>query len=393
MNQATAPAKVVAISCVGEKGGAEVYLLNFLRNLNPDRFRPSVVLLRPGPFETDLRDAGIETFTFRRHRMRNCVAVAQSILQLRRLIRRDRFQLVHSNAFRAHVYGGIAARLAGVPSVWSVHTAEKNVLSTRGILSIPVTSVTANCPRTADWFAARNLPVNMIWPPVDLVALASRTPRRNLAAKYGISERAPWIGMASRLQRYKGQERLLRAVAALPAEFANAQVLIMGGALFGMEETYADELRRLATTLGIASRTHLTGFVPDEDLRGLIAGCEVVVHPALDEDFGLIVAEAQAMERPVVAFATVGPSAIIEHDVTGALVPVGDDEQLCQALTRVLRMPAEARAAMGAAGRRRVESLFAAPMAARRLEAVYASALGGPPLRLDGSRQPIVAMA
>ncbi len=384
----TPPAKVLWISCVGEKGGAEVYALNFLRHLDRARFRPAMVLLRPGPFEADLRTAEVETFILTRHRMRNLLAVSRAILQIRRLVRRHGFGLVHSNAFRGHPYGGIAAGLSGVPAVWSVHTAEKDALSTRAIVRVPVNSVTANCPRTADWFATRGLPVNLIWPPVDLDHLAERTARIDLAQRYGIPATARWIGMASRLQKYKGHEFLLQALASLPSPFAEVHAVVAGGALFGMESDYLDQLRAFARASGIAGRVHFPGFVPDADLHGLLGQCEVIIHPALDEDFGLVVAEAQALERPVIAFAAVGPAAIVEDGQTGRLVPVGDQTRLNDALAAMLELSPEARDRLGRAGRDRVERLFSARVAARRLERVYEACLGGPPLRLDALRQP-----
>ncbi|MCK6501745.1 MAG: glycosyltransferase, partial [Nitrospira sp.] len=237
--------------------------MNFLRHLRRDRYVPSVVLLRPGAFEADLKDAGIETFVLRRHRMRNLAAVGRSILQIRGLVRRHHIRLIHSNAFRGHTYGGLAARMAGVPAVWSVHCPEIDGVSTRVNLRIPVASVTANCPRTADWYAARHFPVNVIWPPVDIGRLDERTPRSVLASKYRLPEDARWVGMASRLQRYKGHEYLLRALAALPPSHRNVHVVIIGGALFGMEEDYLGQLKSLATQLGVAERAHFPGFVPD----------------------------------------------------------------------------------------------------------------------------------
>src|SRR5262245_60322370 len=193
------PAKVLWISCVGEKGGAEVYMINFLRHLDRGRFDPHVALLRPGPLADELRGLGFGVYVFPTHRMRNAAAVGRAILQLRALVRRDGFSLVHSNGFRAHVYGGLAARLAGVPEVWSVHTVERPGLSTRAILRLPTTHVTANCERTADYFAAQGLPVDMIWPPVDVAGLADATPRDVLAARYGLPAAGRWIGLGARL--------------------------------------------------------------------------------------------------------------------------------------------------------------------------------------------------
>ncbi len=383
------PVQVLWVSCVGEKGGAEVYMLNFLRHLDAAKYRAGVALLRPGPLEEELRGAGFRTHVLRQHRMRQVVRVGQAIGQLAALVRREGYGLVHSNCFRGHVYGGLAARWAAVPEVWSVHTVERPGLATRCIQAIPTRHVTANCPRTADYFVGQHFPTSMIWPGVELANLGNRTGRAELAARYGLPVGGRWIGLGARLQRYKGHEYLVRALAALPASAADVHAVLIGGSLFGMETAYADELKALASRLGVGERVHLTGFVPDADLRGLVAGCDLMVHPALDEDFGLIVAESQAMGIPVLAFASVGPSAIIEHGVTGCLVPVGDQDALDRELARLLGDPALLRA-MGERGRERIPARFGAEIAGARLMRVYDAILAGRQPELGPTREPIL---
>jgi len=367
-------------------------MVNFLRHLPPERFRPGVILLRPGPLADELRGHGWDVWVLPRHRMRNVLAVARAILAVRRLVRTEKISLLHSNGFRAHAYGGPAARLAGVPEVWSVHTVEQPGWSTRAILGVPTRHVTGNCPRTVDFFVRHGLPTSLIWPPVDTGDPAGHVPRAALAAKFRLPPHGRWLLQAARLQKYKGQHHLIRALAALPPALADVQAVIVGGSLFNMETGYPAELRQLATQLGVADRVHFTGFVEDDELRGLITASELVVHPAHDEDFGLIVAEAQALERPVLAFAAVGPAAIVEHEVTGRLVPVGDQTALNRELAGLLGDPAHL-AALGRAGARRVAALFAAPAAGRRLAAVYDAVLAGRPPALAADRQPEPATA
>ena len=141
-----------------------------------------------------------------------------------------------------------------------------------------------------------------------------------------------------------------------------------------MEESFLSELKALAAGLGIGERVRFTGFVSDEDLRGLVAESELLLHPALDEDFGMIVAEAQGLGRPALAFASVGPQAIIADGETGRLVPIGDQARLNEALAQMLSRP-EILAGWGAAGRRRAARLFDAAESARQLERVYKSCL------------------
>ncbi|MBI4327206.1 MAG: glycosyltransferase family 4 protein [Chloroflexi bacterium] len=371
------PASILWVSAVGEKGGAEVYMLNLLRHVDRDRFRPSVVLLRPGPLADDLRQMEVPTYAFSTHRMRNFLAVGKTVLKMSRLIVEQKIDLVHSNGFRAHLYGGLAARKARVPAVWCVHTVEKPGLVTDAILRIPAAHVTANCPRTAIFFVEHRHFTSLIWPSVDEDHLERRTSRTELARRYGLPLEARWISLGARLQRYKGHAFFLRALAALPAEHGNVHGVIIGGMLFGIEPGYADELKALAISLKVDSRVHFTGFIPDADVHGLLAASEFLVHAALDEDFGLIVAEAQALGKPVLAFASAGPAAIIQDGQTGRLVPVGDQTAFGVALRELLAQPEMLRR-WGETAQPSISRRFGAPAAAAQLERAYAACLSRP---------------
>jgi glycosyltransferase involved in cell wall biosynthesis len=365
------PAKILWISCVGEKGGAEVYMLNLLRRLDRTLFEPHVAMLRPGPLETELQALGVRVHVFPAHRMRQLGAVAGAIRQVRQLIQREGIVLVHSNGFRAHVYGGLAARQAGVPECWLVHTAEVAHWSTWLIEQIPTTYVMGNCHRTVDYFVAHGFPTTLLWPSVDPEQLQRQVSREELAKKFGLPSSGRWLVMAARLQRYKGHAHFIQT---LPSLTADVHGVILGGSLFGMEPEYRRELEGLAKDLEVSDRVHFTGFVSDEELHGFLAQAEIVIHPALDEDFGLSVAEAQALGKPVIAFAAHGPQSIIEDEVTGRLVPIGDQRGLEEAIWEALQSPACLQA-WGTAARQRAMDRFSAQAAVNQLQAIYATCL------------------
>ncbi|MHB8522001.1 MAG: glycosyltransferase family 4 protein [Limisphaerales bacterium] len=377
---------ILWISCVGEKGGAEVYMLNLLRHVDRSRFSPSVALLRPGPLADELRAIEVPTHVLPAHRMRDVFAVGRTVRSLARLVQQQGYDLVHSNGFRAHVYGGLAARSARVPEVWTVHTVEKAGPITATVFRIPTAHVIANCQRTADYFVARSCLTSRIWPSVDFAHLEPFTTRAELAERYDLRPEPRWVCMGGRLQRYKGHEFFLRALAALPSQAADVCGIIMGGSLFGMEPDYPAELNKLAQTLGIHERIRFTGFIPDADVHGFLAASEMLVHPALDEDFGLIVTEAQAMGKAVLAFNAVGPAAIVLPEQTGELVPVGNQEELNAALARMLSKP-DTLLVWGQAGKRRVQELFGVPAAVEQLERVYAACLDPTGTRRESVRK------
>ncbi len=329
------PIPIAWISCVGEKGGAETLMIECLRALDRDAFEPHVIQLRPGPLEGMLRDIGVRVHVLAEHRMRQVGKVAGAIAAIRRLVQSEKLALLHSNGFRAHVYGGIGAAVSGIPEVWTTHTVERAGLSTSAILAIPTDGVLANCPRTAEFFKGRvNAPVELVWPAVNPDVLERAPSREQLVLTYGLPPSARWVSIGGRLQRYKGQAEFLQALAAVRG--GNLHGVVIGGSLFGQESDYQRELRELAVALGLRERVTFTGFIPDADVAGLFKASYVTLHPAHDEDFGLAVAEAQALGVATIAFAAVGPAAIVVDGETGWLVPVGDQGGLNRCLGEAL---------------------------------------------------------
>jgi glycosyltransferase involved in cell wall biosynthesis len=369
--------KIAWVSAVGEKGGAEVTMLRTFRYLDLQRFAPSVFMLRPGPLEEELRELKVPIHAIAAHRMRNLVGVMRAVIAMRRVIRREGIQLLHSNGFRPHAYGGLAARWARIPEVWTVHSPERGTLFNRLILGIPSTQVIANCPRTSDYFTSVGHANEMIWPGIDIARLERGTPRHVLAERFKLPLQAPWISTAARLQRYKGQHHVVRALASLPPQSPPVHAIVIGGALFGMELDYLQELQDEARRLGVADRVHFPGFVSDEDVAGLLGASAVVVHAALDEDFGITVAEAQILGRPVVAFAAVGPGYIIVDGETGRLVPVGDQSALNSALAATLADPATMER-WGQAGCARSREHFGIDTHVQKTEAIYLRCVHAP---------------
>ncbi len=124
--------------------------------------------------------------------------------------------------------------------------------------------------------------------------------------------------------------------------------------------------------VGAREREHVrfTGAVPPSELPGWYASAHVVVSPALkNESFGIVLLEAMAAGKPVVASDIPGYHSVIEGPADGVLVPPGDTALLADALASLLRDPAR-RLALAARGRARAEG-FSWSSVAERLETYY----------------------
>jgi glycosyltransferase involved in cell wall biosynthesis len=155
------------------------------------------------------------------------------------------------------------------------------------------------------------------------------------------------VGIVGRLQPWKGQEVFLRGAARLAEARADLRFMVVGGAILGWEGSYPEDLRRLAANLGIADRVHFAGH--QADVHPWFDALDVVVHASFGEPFGLVLVEAMAHGKPLVATNLGGPLEIVEDGTSGLLVPPGDPERLAEAVGRILADPGLAMALSSAA--------------------------------------------
>ena len=139
--------------------------------------------------------------------------------------------------------------------------------------------------------------------------------------------------------------------------------------MFGAAEVrYGDELRELATRLGIAERVEFRGF--QEDIWAELDLMDILVHASVTpEPFGQVIVEAMLAGVPVIAVAGGGPSEIVTDGVDGLLYPAGDVDALAQDLRR-LRDDPNLRARLSDAARVRAER-FSPQAAAGSVMALY----------------------
>ncbi|HEY7874071.1 MAG TPA: glycosyltransferase [Actinomycetota bacterium] len=129
-----------------------------------------------------------------------------------------------------------------------------------------------------------------------------------------------------------------------------------------------------ARSLGIADAIELKGRVSDDDLGELYRSCQAFVLASDQEGLGIVLLEAMASGAPVITTATEGGKVVVEPDMTGLLVPVGDASRLAEAIARVATEP-ELRASLANGGLERVRERFSVTGFAEELEAAYRALL------------------
>jgi len=148
--------------------------------------------------------------------------------------------------------------------------------------------------------------------------------------QFGIPQNAPMVGIAARMNPWKGQIELIRAVAQLRDQFPNLHVMILGSNVPEMRTEY----ERIAREGGIAERVHFGGF--QSDVRPFLHEFDIFVHPSYGEPFGLSIVEAMAMRKPVIACGTGGVPEIITHGKDGWLVEERSAEAVATGIATLL---------------------------------------------------------
>ncbi len=290
-----------------------------------------------------------------------------ALWRLWRLMRRERYDVVHVHTPVAAVLGRLAARMAGTPHV--VYTAHGFYFHDRMAawarrLWIWLERALGRC--CTDWLLCQSnedartavreriLPDDrVVWigNGVEVAAFAAARPDPALRAALGLGPEHRVVGFIGRLVREKGVFELLRALHRVRQVLPGARLLVVGEALSSDRARGAGgALARLVAALDLAGAIVFTGF--RDDVPQLLALMDVFALPSHREGVPRSVIEAMAAGRPVVATDIRGCRELVVDGETGLLVPVDAPEALADALLGLLQDPPRARA-LGEAGRRR----------------------------------------
>ncbi len=172
-------------------------------------------------------------------------------------------------------------------------------------------------------------------------------------AKAPATEGRKLILFLSRIHQKKGVDLLVKAFARHAESHPEYDLMIAGPDQSGLRAS----LTRLAEELGVAKRIHWPGMLTGDAKWGAFRAAEFFVLPSHQENFGIVVAEAMALARPLLITNKVNIWREVEAD--GAGIVVDDDvEGVRDGLGRMLAMTAAEQATMGAAARRSFEQRF-----------------------------------
>jgi glycosyltransferase involved in cell wall biosynthesis len=344
--------RILLVVTLAEVGGAQTYVASLLPALVP-QFDVTVAAHGPGPLREAAEAAGARFQPLRDvRRAVNPWRDVAGLVELARLIRRERPDVLHVSSSKAGVLGRLAAAAFRVPvRIFTVHGwafaahsgAASRLYRLVDRLVAPLTTVTicvSENDRVAGLAARTCTAERTILIPNAVELPAVRRPSST-------ERKVPVFIAVGRLRAPKDFVTFVRALGKLPP--GSFEAVIVG------EGPDRALLEHEIDALGLAGRVRLMG--ERRDVPELLADADVFVLPSRSEGHPVAILEAMATGLPVVASRVGGVPEQVSHGETGLLVEPGDPERLAGALGSLATDPA-LRLRLGAAGRERAERFF-----------------------------------
>jgi glycosyltransferase involved in cell wall biosynthesis len=344
--------RVLELVATGSNGGAQESVLNLLARIDRTRFDVRVVSLSEGSSVRKWRATGIPVDVIEE------TDDDRAVDQLTRELMAWSPEIIHGHMYRAEIIGARAVMCLverGLPRpflVNTIHSGRIRPAEDRALLAMltpemdRLIAVSRSIVAKIRSEGRTGMPTQLIYNGVDLDRYNSQEACCTLPEEYGFAPGTPLVGVVARLEPEKGHQTLLEAWPLVLDAVPNARLLIVGS---GSRREALEEQAEALGLLGEAcegdacvgtkharpgAKVVFTGR--RDDVPAVTAALDVAVLPSYREAQGLVILEAMALGRPVVASHVGGIPEMIRDGVTGVLVPPHDPDALAAAIVRVL---------------------------------------------------------
>ena len=354
--------------------GGERTFAQLALGLDRAKYDIHVICSPGGHFVELLQEAGIPVFPIDMRNKWNLGA----ILPMARYLRRGRFDIVHTQG-RGDPFGRLAARLAGSPLListtamivsryWGAGPGRRLLYRAIDLVTDPLVDhwIVVNHESVETLVRDHHISPERVAVILNGIELEQHAPspvaRAAWRERWQVSEDELVVGAIGRLTWQKGFEYLIRAWPQVRAQMPRARLFILG------EGELEGELKRLATALGVADSCTFAGF--EYDVATALAGMDVFVLPSLVEGLPMVLLEAMAASKPVIATRIDGCLEVVTDGVDGLLVEPGQPDALATALIQLLQSPERAKQ-LSLAARQTVRQRFTVERVIQETQMVY----------------------
>lgn len=358
----------------GIEAGGEQALLRMIRHLPRNRFQPSVVTFSVKPRTTEILrelDCPLSVFPVRHTYDWDGLHTA---LRIRRLLRTQRPDIVHTFFESSNTWGGLITKLSFGPLLVSSRRDMGILRSTKhrvayklvNILSDGVVAVSKEVKRMCVEAEGVNPDkVFTVYNGVDTDKVDSVARDSLTRVKYGLADASHVVTTVANIREVKGLDTLIRTADIVRRSFPSVVFVIVG---WPNERLYFDELKQLTRDLRLEDNVRFLG--PVENVFSLLKVSDVFCLLSRSEGFSNALLEAMACELPCVATRVGGNPEAITDGEDGFLVPSENPVAAAHQVAKLLRKPGYAKG-IGRNARKTVGSKFTVKTMIEQLTTLY----------------------
>ena len=366
-----------------QRGGPVTFLRHLVKHLDRSKFEPIVLFLSEGELVAEFQSMGVKVRVINSGKLSNVILTAITVFRILRLIYKERIDIVLSNDWREHIYGGTAAYFAGIPATIFLQGFPVLSLPAKLSLAVPATSIFADSSpleRTISQWVKQKCKTYLVYHGIEIPNIKEKA---SLREELDFDADVPIITQVASLMQWKGHKYLINAVPKVIKYFPTAKFIIIGDAPFDSVshrsyasfESYKESLKQLVKNLGIESSIEFMGY--RENFLEIIGASDIVVHPSVYEPLAFVVIEALGYGKPVITTNAGGIKEIIENGVDGILIPPKNSGAIAEAIINLLKNPALCEK-LGVRARKKVEKIFRVEREISELEDIWQSVLHTP---------------
>lgn len=375
--------KILNIITRLELGGPPILLLDIIQRLNKERFDSSIATGITADSKYDMiefaREKHIEVFTFRSlvrniHPLKDILALISLFL----FIKKGKYDIIHCHTSKGGFIGRFAARLAGSKII--IYSPHGDVF--KGYFNNMVTNIFIMFERFAAPFTDNIITLSKkgaerflehgigtrqqlkyIYNGIDIISYKrTKTTRAEKRIELGLDKDDFVCATVGRLVPVKGHQYLIEAIKKVVNKIPSAKFLFIG------DGELMPDLLTQTKSLGLRKNIFFLGA--RSDIAEILNCIDIFLLPSLNEGFGIVLVEAMAMKKPVIATNVGGVPEIVVNETTGILLPPKDPEVFSSAIIRLYDTP-EISLKMGLAGYNRARRLFDITTTVTEFESLY----------------------
>lgn len=369
---------ILVLHVVSDMYGSSKVLLQAVTALKARGHKVCVVVSEKGPLTEALELEGIETKIIRlgilRRRYLNVLGLlnragvlTRAFFALKKLCKQNQIDIIYTNTAPV-IIGGILSKFTGIKNVWHLHeilepssfmhrffgwlinaTAQKVIVVSDAVYNNWAGPIDASkMVKVYNGFETSDINV-------DVNVGANANDIKPLREQLNLNNNTLLVGMVGRVNLIKGQFYFIQIAAAAKAAGLNCHFVLIGDAYKDYEYLYP-QLENQIAALGL--QNSITNLYYQPNAVSLIQQLDIYVLPSIKPDsFPVVILEAMAASKPIIATNMGGAQEQIDDCVTGFLVPINDATIAAQKLGVLVNNP-DMRTRMGQAGAKKLQEQF-----------------------------------